>query len=319
MSQTVVQLTQDLVAIRSVSRWSNANVSDYIENWLQSNGFNEIGLHFSFKTKEERRSVRYSEGQVILENIRRERIYDRSLIEPKDQYLVEDYLYSLETEGSKKKRRAVAKERFQSILDEIRDEEQSRLQAEAIERQRQDSVRNAQVEADRLASEARAQAERDRQAREVELQQEEEADPVPVEEAKASEVGREAKATAAALDKLSPEERRRVVEINKLVMPEDLREAYDMGDPRGIGTVDFQYVIVIASYQLDSKWARTYLSTIKEEYPDAKIFASRKRNLDYVYVGGYDEYNTAMEKMQTLRDNTEYKDAWVHIIRLSRK
>ena len=42
MSHSVVQLTQDLVAIPSVSRWSNAEVSDYIEKWLRANGFDEI-------------------------------------------------------------------------------------------------------------------------------------------------------------------------------------------------------------------------------------------------------------------------------------
>lgn len=42
MTHSVVPLTQELVAIRSVSRWSNADVSDYIENWLRSNGFDEI-------------------------------------------------------------------------------------------------------------------------------------------------------------------------------------------------------------------------------------------------------------------------------------
>ena len=42
MSHSVVHLTQDLVAIRSVSRWSNMDVSDFIENWLRSNGFDEI-------------------------------------------------------------------------------------------------------------------------------------------------------------------------------------------------------------------------------------------------------------------------------------
>ena len=42
MSQSVIQLTQELVAIPSVTRWSNAAVSDYIENWLRANGFDEI-------------------------------------------------------------------------------------------------------------------------------------------------------------------------------------------------------------------------------------------------------------------------------------
>ncbi len=42
MSYSVVQLTKELVSIPSVSQWSNAPVSDYIEDWLRSNGFDEI-------------------------------------------------------------------------------------------------------------------------------------------------------------------------------------------------------------------------------------------------------------------------------------
>lgn len=38
----VLALTKELVAIRSVSRWSNAKISDYIEDWLKSKGFDEI-------------------------------------------------------------------------------------------------------------------------------------------------------------------------------------------------------------------------------------------------------------------------------------
>jgi acetylornithine deacetylase len=42
MTHDVVQLTQELVKIPSVSRWSNADVTDYIERWLRANGFDEI-------------------------------------------------------------------------------------------------------------------------------------------------------------------------------------------------------------------------------------------------------------------------------------
>lgn len=42
MSSDVVKLTQDLVAIPSVSDQSNAPVSDFIEDWLRAHGFDEI-------------------------------------------------------------------------------------------------------------------------------------------------------------------------------------------------------------------------------------------------------------------------------------
>lgn len=64
MSHSVVQLTQDLVAIRSVSRWSNADVSDYIENWLQSNGFDEIErLEYTDKNGELKVSLVAKKGE----------------------------------------------------------------------------------------------------------------------------------------------------------------------------------------------------------------------------------------------------------------
>jgi len=42
MTDTVVQLTQDLVRIPSVSQQSNQAISDHIEEWLRAHGFNEI-------------------------------------------------------------------------------------------------------------------------------------------------------------------------------------------------------------------------------------------------------------------------------------
>ena len=38
MNHNVVQLAQEMVAIRSVSQWSNAEVSDFIEAWLRIAG-----------------------------------------------------------------------------------------------------------------------------------------------------------------------------------------------------------------------------------------------------------------------------------------
>ena len=64
MSHSVVHLTQDLVAIRSVSRWSNTQVSDYIENWLRSNGFNEIErLEYTDENDERKVSLVAKKGE----------------------------------------------------------------------------------------------------------------------------------------------------------------------------------------------------------------------------------------------------------------
>ena len=277
---------------------------------MLSDGFNEIGIHLSLRRQSEKNQEAYTKGEALLQRVKDERIYDKNLIELEDQKLIEKYLYSLQTKGSKRKRRQAATQDFDAILNQIKEEETLRLKAEIVERQRQDAIRKAKVEEEREKEEARLRLEREKA--------EEEKRKVKEKTPEESPSARFAKATAEALAKLSPEERARVERINKLVRPEDLTEAYDLGDPRGIGTVDYQYVIVIASYTLDGKWSRIYLNSIKPKYPDAKIFASRKRGLDYVYVGGYDDYQQALDRMRSLRETSGYKDAWVHIIRLSR-
>lgn len=42
MQTDVVKLAKDLVAIRSVSQYSNAAISDYLQSWLKAAGFHEI-------------------------------------------------------------------------------------------------------------------------------------------------------------------------------------------------------------------------------------------------------------------------------------
>ena len=42
MKQALLDLTKDMVAIRSVSNDGNTEISDYIEAWLKANGFDEI-------------------------------------------------------------------------------------------------------------------------------------------------------------------------------------------------------------------------------------------------------------------------------------
>lgn len=64
MSHSVVQLTQDLIAIRSVSRWSNTEVSDCIENWLRSNGFDELErLEYTDKNDERKVNLVAKKGE----------------------------------------------------------------------------------------------------------------------------------------------------------------------------------------------------------------------------------------------------------------
>ncbi|MCP4421929.1 MAG: M20 family metallopeptidase [Chloroflexi bacterium] len=64
MKRDVLQLTQEMVAIRSVSQWSNAEISDYIESWLKEAGFDEIErLEYTFKSDERKVNLVAKKGK----------------------------------------------------------------------------------------------------------------------------------------------------------------------------------------------------------------------------------------------------------------
>lgn len=123
------------------------------------------------------------------------------------------------------------------------------------------------------------------------------------------------RATNAALDKMPEEEQQRIREINKLVSPDRLRE---LGNGEHTNnTVGYDYIVVVASYLLDSRQSRVYLNSILDEFEDSKIYASRKRKLDYVYIDAGNNYESIMARMKQIREDTHFKNAWVHIVRLS--
>ena len=283
-----------------------------------ADGFNEFALHFTFKNKEERLSKKYAEGEAVLNRIRAENVYDKSLIPNTDQRLAVDYLASLESAGSKGERRMAGQARFDEILEGMRNSEQARLQAQVdAERSRQQALIDAQAaaERERIAAEERAARQKAEQAKPA---PEPGPAPAPIVETKTEAKGLEIKATEAAIETLPENEQARVREINKLVEPEVLMEISDSAHPSRISSIQVQYVVVIASYPVDSRYSRLFVNQIKSQYEDVKIFASRKRDLDYVYLGGYNDYRTALDRMQETRKDTRFKDAWVHIIRLSK-
>lgn len=64
MQDNVLELTKEMVAIRSVSQWSNAEVSDYIEAWLKEAGFDEIErLEYTFKSDERKVNLIAKKGK----------------------------------------------------------------------------------------------------------------------------------------------------------------------------------------------------------------------------------------------------------------
>ena len=247
-----------------------------------ADGFHELGLHFTFKRNEDKWNARYQEGAAVIQRLRNEGIYSKSLIDDEEERLVSDYLYSQETEGSKKERRQKAEERFDEILEEIKENEIAKIAAER-ERVKAAEEEKARAEQARIAAE-QAEHERAEEARRAA-------------EAAAAEAERQAKAEE---EKLAKE------------------RAAGTAIIKDVSTIGYEYVIVIASYNQDSPYAKAYLEEIKKTYTDAAIFRSEKRGLDYLYVGGYETIEPALARMEEIRANTQFKDSWVHIIRLSR-
>lgn len=266
-----------------------------------SDGFNEIGLHFRFQRNEEKWNARYQEGAAVIQRLRNEGIYDRSLIDDSEERLAEDYLYSIETEGKKKERRENATNRFDEILEEIKATEQAKLEAEARQRQEaeQEKVR---AEQERLAAEERAKQQREEAARLAAEEQERK----DREEAVRQETVRKEQEEAGRREQEEKEKLERERPAGTAVI-------------KNTSTIGHEYVIVIASYNINSPWALQYLDQVKATYPDAAIFRSEKRGLDYLYVGGYDSLEPALQRMNEIRQSSDFKDAWVHIIRLSRE
>lgn len=248
-----------------------------------ADGFNEIGLHFNFKRNEEKWNARHQEGAAVIQRLRNEGVYSKSLISEEDQRLASDYLYSQQTTGKKKDRRAAADERFDEILEEIRNAEVAKLEAAAQAREEANRAEQARLAAEEAAERERVQA---------------------AQRAAAEQQRREEEAARQAA-----EEKERL----------DRERSAGTAIVKTVSTVGYEYVVVVASYSMNNKYGPLYLEELKKQFSDAAIFRSEKRGLDYVYVGGYDGREEALARMEEIRSTTDFKDSWVHIIRLSRE
>lgn len=64
MQNDVLQLAQEMVAIRSVSQWSNSEISDYIEDWLKAAEFDEIErLEYTYGNDERKVNLVAKKGE----------------------------------------------------------------------------------------------------------------------------------------------------------------------------------------------------------------------------------------------------------------
>ena len=78
------------------------------------------------------------------------------------------------------------------------------------------------------------------------------------------------------------------------------------------------YLIVVASYSVGNRYGKLYLEELKAEYPNAGLFTSQKRNLDYLYIESLNEFDATIARMKQIRNDTRFMTSWVHIVRLSR-
>lgn len=117
------------------------------EKPIISNGFSEVGLHFSFnkKSKGDKDEALRREAERIIGQLKKEEIYDKSLIAKEDQETVISY-YLGQEKGNKKERRAKAEVAFNELLDEIKQQGLARMRAEAKAREKSVKPTNEKVE-----------------------------------------------------------------------------------------------------------------------------------------------------------------------------
>ncbi|WP_446238829.1 hypothetical protein, partial [Roseivirga ehrenbergii] len=58
------------------------------------------------------------------------------------------------------------------------------------------------------------------------------------------------------------------------------------------------YLIVVASYSVGNRYGKLYLEELKAEYPNAGLFTSQKRNLDYLYIESLNDFDKAIARMK---------------------
>lgn len=115
-----------------------------------SDGFNELGLHLSFKSKKGLDTNLFEAGEAVINKLKEEEIYDKKLISEEDQSAAIGYLGSMES-GGRKVREKKGKEAFDKVLDEIKVKGLARMQADADRRR---------ADAERKAADERAEQER---------------------------------------------------------------------------------------------------------------------------------------------------------------
>ncbi|WP_268124579.1 PorP/SprF family type IX secretion system membrane protein [Roseivirga pacifica] len=102
------------------------------ETPIISNGFNEVGLHFSFNKKAsvDKDEALSQEASRIIDRLEAQEIYDKKLITAEDQETVVSYYSGLHS-GNKKERRAKGEADFDSLLEDIKQKGLERMRAEA--------------------------------------------------------------------------------------------------------------------------------------------------------------------------------------------
>ncbi len=85
---------------------------------------------------------------------------------------------------------------------------------------------------------------------------------------------------------------------------------YSKAQQRQLGSKKSNYIVVIGAFAVHRN-AINFTSHAKGMKYDAQFEMVGNRNLYYVYVLGTDDRSQAIREAQRLRDETEFKDAWV--------
>lgn len=122
-----------------------------------ADGFNEFGLHHQLNSREQREDDCIAAGQVVVNQIVDDKIFDENLVNEVDKSKALCYLASLE-EGKRKEKNLKAEEAYQALFAKVKADELARQEATRqarLEQERQEEERKkaeaAEKERERLA------------------------------------------------------------------------------------------------------------------------------------------------------------------------
>ena len=260
-------------------------------------GASEIGLHFKFRSKLDKAEEIKQIGEALLSQIREKGIYHIDLIAPEDREKVVDYLYELESSGSKRSRRAKAESRFTEMLEEIKQEEIRKYQAQATTpgKEKQETV-NGEA-APGSPEENPVQKAEPKETKAVAVAQ-------TTENNLTNSNNAQAKTSTNAKEKETAEP-----DLTGPVLNDRTADVYT--EP---STLVNRYLVVVAANQ-NPYWAELNIEKLRKTYPEASMVKVASRGYYYVFVASFEAYQPALRQLEEVRKLNQFSEAWLYRLR----